>query len=172
MGDRYTLQNGGSIVTLVFSGGLFQVEIRWSPGPLWPCLDEDSSGYGHGIVRGRRWLSSWTTDVVEEVRKRQGYRCIAKHPERTHVRLRDEVSLKRGKCGGQYKRGLILPCQRASFSGDAVECLSWSRKLSISEHDQHPDGCPLHVTISLLVKEVSLLEKKNLFNEKRFLDKE
>ena len=27
-------------------------------------------------------------------------------------------------CGGQYKRELMLPCQRASFSGDAVESVS------------------------------------------------
>jgi hypothetical protein len=50
------------------------------------------------------------------------------------------------KCGGQYKRELILPCQRASFSGDAVECLSWSCKLCCSERGQYLDGWPLHVT--------------------------
>jgi hypothetical protein len=38
-------------------------------------------------------------------------RCIAKHPERTHVKLRDEAFLRRGKCGGQCKKLLILPCQ-------------------------------------------------------------
>jgi hypothetical protein len=47
-----------------------------------------------------------------------------KHSERTHVKLRGEASLRRGKCGGQYKRELVLPRQRASFSGDVVECLS------------------------------------------------
>jgi hypothetical protein len=44
--------------------------------------------------------------------------------ERTHVKLLGEVSMRRGKCGGQYKRRLVLPRQRANFSGDAVECLS------------------------------------------------
>jgi hypothetical protein len=80
-----------------------------------------------------------------------GCRCWAgaKHPERTHVKLRGEASLRRGKCGGQYKRELILPRQRASFSGDVVECLSWSRKLNNSERSQHLDGCPLHVTVKI-----------------------
>jgi hypothetical protein len=32
------------------------------------------------------------------------------------------------------------------FSGDAVGCLSWSRKLSNGERGQHLDGCPLPVT--------------------------
>jgi hypothetical protein len=43
-------------------------------------------------------------------------------------------------------RELILPRQRASFSGDTIECLSWSRKLSNGERGQHLDGWPLHVT--------------------------
>jgi hypothetical protein len=49
------------------------------------------------------------------------------------------------QCGGQQKTELILPCQKASFSGDAVECLLLSRKLSNSERGEHLDGCPLHV---------------------------
>jgi hypothetical protein len=32
-----------------------------------------------------------------------GNRCIAKHPERTNVKSRDEASMRRGKCSGQYK---------------------------------------------------------------------
>jgi hypothetical protein len=31
---------------------------------MWPWWDEDSSSYGRGFVRGRRWLSSWTADAV------------------------------------------------------------------------------------------------------------
>jgi hypothetical protein len=79
-----------------------------------------------------------------------GCRCWAgeKHLERTHVKLRGGASLRRGKSSGQYKRELIMPWQWANFSaGDAVECLSWSRKLSCSERGQHLDGCPLHVTV-------------------------
>jgi hypothetical protein len=53
-------------VTLVFGGGLFQVEPLWSSGPLWPWWDEDSSRYGRGFVWGRRWLLSWTVDAVAE----------------------------------------------------------------------------------------------------------
>jgi hypothetical protein len=30
MVNRFTLQNGGSVVTLVFGGGLFQVESLWA----------------------------------------------------------------------------------------------------------------------------------------------
>jgi hypothetical protein len=36
MGDRYTLQNGGSVVTLVFGGGLFKVKL--------PCQRASFSG--------------------------------------------------------------------------------------------------------------------------------
>jgi hypothetical protein len=69
--------------------------------------------------------------------------CCVKHPERSHVKLRDEASLRRLKCGGQYKWELMLLCQKASFSGDALECVLWS---SIGECGQHLDGHPLHVT--------------------------
>jgi hypothetical protein len=59
---------------------------------------------------------------------------------------------------GQYKKEFTLPCQRASFSGDAVECLSLSRKLTIGERAQHLDGWPLHVTIYYyLLKSTSIL---------------
>jgi hypothetical protein len=49
-----------------------------------------------------------------------------KHPERTHVivKLRGKAFLRRGKCGGHYKKELILPCQRASFQVIQVEGLS------------------------------------------------
>jgi hypothetical protein len=66
MGARCALQYGGSVVNLVFGGGMFQVEPLWSSGPLWRCLDVDSSRYGRAFIRGRRWLSSWTMDVVAE----------------------------------------------------------------------------------------------------------
>jgi hypothetical protein len=32
MGARYTLQNGGNVVTLVFGGVLFQAEFLWNFG--------------------------------------------------------------------------------------------------------------------------------------------
>jgi hypothetical protein len=122
--------------------------VWWRPGSgrasveLWAFV----TMMGWGFIQIRAWFRPGTTVVVV---MNGGCRCWAgtKHPERTHVKLRGEASLRREKCDGQYKMELILPCQRASFSGDAVECLSWSRKLSNGERGQHLDGCPLHVTI-------------------------
>jgi hypothetical protein len=50
--------------------------------------------------------------------------CYTKHPERIRVKLRDEASLRGGKCSGQYKRILILPGKTINFSSDALKCLS------------------------------------------------
>jgi hypothetical protein len=132
---------------------------------LWQCSD---SGVWWRPVSGRAVVEHWafvammecefilvqtwfhprTTVVI--VVMNGGCRCWAgaKHPEKTHVKLQGEASLRRGKCGRQYKRELILLCQRASFFGDAVECLSWSRKLSCSERGQYLDGWPLHGAIT------------------------
>jgi hypothetical protein len=44
-----------------------------------------------------------------------GNRCIAKHPEKTHVKLRDEASLRRGKCSGQYKGNLYCLARELAF---------------------------------------------------------
>ena len=52
MGARYTLQNGGSVQTLVFGGGLFQTESLWG------------SGYGCGFIRERMMFRPGTTVVV------------------------------------------------------------------------------------------------------------
>jgi hypothetical protein len=39
-------------------------------------------------------VSSWSNRCVVVY---DGNRCIAKHPERTHVKLRDEASLRKGE---------------------------------------------------------------------------
>jgi hypothetical protein len=69
---------------------------------------------GWGFIQVWKWFRPGTTVVVV---MNSGCRCWAgvKHPERTRVKLRGEASLRRGKCGGQYKREFILPCQWASF---------------------------------------------------------
>jgi hypothetical protein len=82
---------------------------------------------GWGFIQIQKWFRPGTTVVVV---MNGGCRCWAgaKHPERTHVNLQGEASLRRKKCGRQYKREFILPCHRASFSGDAVECLVKQRR--------------------------------------------
>jgi hypothetical protein len=72
----------------------------------------------------RRKACIWTSRSDRVVVNNGQCYCCAKYPEVTHVKLRSEASLGWGKCGGQYKRELILPSKRGSFSGDAVECLS------------------------------------------------
>jgi hypothetical protein len=52
MGDCYTLQNGGRVVTLVFGGGQFQAESLWS------------SGYRYGFSRERMMFRPGTVLVV------------------------------------------------------------------------------------------------------------
>jgi hypothetical protein len=39
-------------------------------------------------------VSSWSNSCVVVY---DGNRCMAKHPERTHVKLRDEASLRKGE---------------------------------------------------------------------------
>jgi hypothetical protein len=97
MGARYTLQNDGSVVTLMFSD-----------------LGNLMSMYGRGFVRERRWVLSvkekdLCLDVVDSGRdsvvvKHGWCCCCAKHPERTHVKLRGEASLRGGKYSGQGRR--------------------------------------------------------------------
>jgi hypothetical protein len=48
---------------------------------------------------------------------------------------------------GQYKGNLYCLVESYSFSGDAVECISWSRKLSNGEGGHRLDGYLQHVTI-------------------------
>jgi hypothetical protein len=83
--------NGGSGGILVFGG---------KPSSGWVL-------YGGGIVRRRQWKSSEKKKGIvfrrvssssnRYVVVYDGNRCIAKHPESTHVKLRDEASLRRGK---------------------------------------------------------------------------
>jgi hypothetical protein len=54
MGARYTLQNGGSVTTLVLGGGLFQVESLWSSGTYCPQGDVVSYGDDGGCRHERR----------------------------------------------------------------------------------------------------------------------
>jgi hypothetical protein len=74
------------------------------------------SKYGRGFVWERRWLSLGTSDAVEVpiymfelgfVKERQDCSYAPLIPVADSIRVE-----------------LILPCQRASFSGDVVECLS------------------------------------------------
>ena len=90
MGDRNTLQNGGSVVTPRFGGPLHR-ELD-ALGPCVPGTD--------GFVRGRRWMSSGE----EAPDTRRGL---------TWVKLRDEASLRRGKCSDQYMRNLYGTVQSA-----------------------------------------------------------
>jgi hypothetical protein len=91
MGDRYTLQNGGSGGILVFGGKAFS-----------GCVL-----YGRGVVRRRQWRSSV---------KQKGKCSDVCSTGATGVSFCTMETV--------IQRELILPCQRASFSGDAVECLS------------------------------------------------
>jgi hypothetical protein len=44
-----------------------------------------------------------------------GNRCIVKHAERIRIKLRDEASLRRGKCSGQYKGNLYCLASELAF---------------------------------------------------------
>jgi hypothetical protein len=82
-------------------------------------MDVVSSGNDGGCRKERRMTwKKCENDMVIVVHS--WYRCCAKHPKRTHVKLRDEASLREE----EVRRKLILHCQRATFSGDAVECIS------------------------------------------------
>ena len=85
MGDRNTLQNGGSVVTLMF-GRLLHRELD-ALGPCVPGTD--------GFVRGRRWMSSGE--------------------EAPNTRRELTLSFgTTGKCSGQYKRNMYcLACELA-----------------------------------------------------------
>jgi hypothetical protein len=85
--------------------------------------EEERRVFGPGWVRERQVV------VIN------GWCCCAKHSERTHVKLRDEASPRRW--GGGDVADSIKSTYTASLeswlSGDTLECLSWSRKLSNGE---------------------------------------
>ena len=92
MGDCNTLQNGGSVVTLRFVGQL-QSWMLWG---LVPGTDR--------FVRGRRWRSSG--EEAPDI-----WRWLTL----THIKLRDEASLRRGKWSAQYMRNLYCLASELAF---------------------------------------------------------
>jgi hypothetical protein len=100
MRDRYKLENGGSVLTCVWwrpASGRFSVEL-WIGMRVHPYTDmvlsgDDGKCYLEWIPLLRRCQTSQENFFLG---------LGQSFPER-------------GKCGGQYKRELILPCHRASF---------------------------------------------------------
>jgi hypothetical protein len=136
MGARCMIQNGGSGGILLFGGGLFHIKSRvcWALG-----RDEGSSRYRCGFVRGR-WSSSWKADAVVEQVPNIQRELTSSFGTKLPWEGRGGIVV------DSIKGTLVLPYQIAGFSGDTVECLSWSCKLSNGEHGQHLDVCMLHIT--------------------------
>jgi hypothetical protein len=99
MGALYTLQNGGSVGSLVFGKKPSSGRVLWGRGL------SVLSGDDGGCRQEKRESCCVRSDRVVVIHS--WCECCAQHPERTHVKLWGEASL-RGVCGRKYKRELIL----------------------------------------------------------------
>jgi hypothetical protein len=80
-------------------------------------LSGDDSG-----CRQKKERFVWTW--LRPERQRCRYTHCIKHPERTHVKLRGEASLRRRRAADSIRGSLYYFSSELAFPGYAVECLS------------------------------------------------